>query len=115
MSKEVRGIFNNFRPRYRGREASDNDLVEVLKRETDSENLREAWEASKEVGAQVADKLRALARARNQAARRKGFANFYQESLELSELSEAVVFGAFDDLERLTREPFRRAKAELDA
>lgn len=115
MSQQVHGIFANFRPRYSSRQVSDNELEQVLKRETDSEKLREAWEASKAVGAQVADTVRELARTRNAAARRKGFASFYKEALELSELDESVVFGIFDELERLTREPYRRAKQELDA
>ena len=114
MMKDIRGIYTNFRARYDGREVSDNTLGEVLRRETDSEKLQEAWEAGKQVGQQVAGKLRALARERNLAAQRKGFANYYQQSLVLSELSEDTVFGLFDELERLTREPFRRAKAELD-
>jgi peptidyl-dipeptidase A len=113
--KEVRGIYTNFRARYNGREVSDNTLGEVLRRETDSEKLREAWEASKQVGQQVSEKLLALVRARNTAARRKGFDNYYQQSLTLSELSEEMVFSLFDELEALTREPYRKAKAELDA
>lgn len=115
MGQQVHGVFANFRPLYQGREVSDNELVEVLRHETDSDKLKEAWEASKRVGAQVAGTVRELARTRNKAARHKGFANFYEESLELSELSEKVVFGIFDELERLTREPYLRAKQDLDS
>lgn len=115
MSQQVHAFFANFRPRYLGREVSDNDLEGVLKHETDSKKLREAWEASKSVGALVADTVRKLARKRNAASRLKGFANFFEETLKLSELDEAVVFGIFDELERLTREPYRRAKLDLDA
>ncbi len=114
MMKDVRGIYTNFRARYRGREVSDNDLGEVMRHETDSEKLQEAWAASKQIGQQVAEQMLALVHKRNESAQHKGFVNFYQQSLELSELSEAIVFAIFDELERLTREPFRQAKAQLD-
>ncbi len=113
--KEIREVYVNFRANYQGREVSDNALGEVLRHETDSEKVQEAWEASKAIGPQVAEKIRALAHTRNASARKKGFADFYQQSLELSELSDEVVFAILDELEELTREPFRRAKAGLDA
>src|SRR5581483_5728296 len=111
----VRGIFYNYRGIYQGQPRSDNELEEILSTETDSRLLREAWEASKQVGAQVVDTVLETMRLRNEAARRAGYQNHYQRSLELSELDEGRLFTILDELEQLTREPYRREKARLDA
>ena len=52
---------------------------------------------------------------RNQAARKLGFANYHVMQLALSEQSQQEVLALFDQLDTLTRQPFRAAKAELDA
>lgn len=110
----IRGTFYNYRGLYRGEPRSDNELEQVLSTETDSRLLREAWEASKQVGAQVATTVLEVARLRNEAARRAGYRDHYQRSLTLSEIDEGRLFAVLDDLERRTREPYRREKAALD-
>ena len=46
---------------------------------------------------------------RNEAARKLGFRDFHVMQLELNEQSQADVLALFDELDQLTREPFRRA------
>ncbi|HEY8476409.1 MAG TPA: M2 family metallopeptidase [Chloroflexota bacterium] len=115
LEAEVEEIYTNFRAVYRGERVSDNDLERVLATETDSAAVREAWEASKEVGRQVADRVLEIVALRNAAARRMGYPSYYQRSLSAQEIDEARLFEILDELERLTRDPFRRAKADLDA
>jgi peptidyl-dipeptidase A len=58
--------------------------------------------------------VRQLARLRNQAAQQAGFANYYTMRLEIDELSEAEVFGLFDELKRGTDAAWLTYKRELD-
>src|SRR5205823_13219742 len=53
-------------------------------------------------------------RLRNAAAQRAGFANHFSKNLELNEIDEARLFAVLDELDRLTTEPYRAVKAELD-
>lgn len=118
MSAKANGIeqaFNVFRAQVNGKELADSDVRKVLKESKDSVARRQAWEASKRVGAVVEKDLRELVKLRNEAARQLGFKDFHVMSLALSEQDQKEVLRLFDELDQLTREPFRRAKAEIDA
>jgi len=47
---EIANKFNTFRGTIDGKEVTDNDIVEILQKETDSSKREKAWEASKMVG-----------------------------------------------------------------
>ena len=106
LEKSLESRFNNFRADLRGQRASDNQIREVLQKSSDSKERREAWEASKQVGAEVVRELLELVRERNAAARELGFSNYYTMMLELDELEEGELFGLLDELERGTRPIF---------
>ncbi|HLH73496.1 MAG TPA: M2 family metallopeptidase, partial [Chloroflexota bacterium] len=106
--------FNTFRGTFEGQPRSDNDLTTVLTTETNSERLKAAWEAMKQIGPRVAPTVLELAKLRNEAAQRFGFANHFSKNLELNEIDETRLFATLDELDRLTTEPFRQAKGELD-
>jgi peptidyl-dipeptidase A len=114
LERELRDLFNTFRGTFRGRQVSDNELEAVLRTEREAETLRAAWEASKQIGAQAAPKVRELARVRNAAARAQGDPDYFIRSLRLAEIPpdrlEEILLG----LARLTEEPFRQAKDLLD-
>lgn len=111
---ELEGLFTRFRAQVDGRPVSDNDLRTVLEQDTDSGRRRRAWEASKQVGAQAAAGVRALAELRNQAARQMGAADHFELALALQELEPAPLLQLLDGLEAQTRQPFVEAKAALD-
>jgi len=115
LSTKVEQTFNTFRPTMDGRVVTANDIAEVLRTSNDSDRRRRAWEASKEVGAQVAPDLIRLVKLRNQAARALGFENYYVMALTLSEHDEENLSTIFRELAELTDEPFRRAKACVDS
>ncbi len=110
----VRSRFSNYRGVYRGRAVSDNELVELMNTETESAAVREAWEAGKQIGQQVAETVLETVELRNEAARRMGSRDHYKLNLELNEIDEGRLFAILTDLDRLTLEPFREAKAGLD-
>lgn len=112
--KEIEKEYNTYRSVFRGQRVSDNTLRDVLLNSTDSEERREAWEASKQIGARVADSVRELVHLRNREARRLGFRDYYAMRLELQELDEARLFELLDKLCDLSDEPFRRYKHKQD-
>jgi peptidyl-dipeptidase A len=111
----VEQAFNVFRAKVRGKELTDSEVRKVLKHDKDSKYRREVWEASKQVGANVEADLKALAKLRNEAAKQLGFGDYHKMMLYLNEQDQAKVLALFDELDELTREPFRAAKAEMDA
>ncbi len=106
--------YNTFRATLDGRSVTDNELEAVLRESVDSAQLERAWRASKAIGALVADDIVALVRLRNEAAKEAGFANFHRMQLLLDEQDPAEMDRLFDELDELSREPFRVAKAEID-
>lgn len=110
----VEKAFNVYRAKVDGKELSDNDVRKTLKESKNSDERRKAWEGSKGVGALVEKDLKELAKLRNQAASQLGFANFHQLMMHLAEQDQTQVMKLFDELDELTREPFRQAKSEID-
>ena len=115
MEKRLEGRFNAFRAELDGRRVADNDLRRVLLESDDSAERRRAWEAAKQIGAEVAPELLVLVRSRNEAARSLGFDNYYTMCLTLDELDETELFGLLDELERGTRTLYETYKRGLDA
>lgn len=115
MEREISQTFINFRGELDGRRLSDNEIEAVLRKSTNSQEARNAWMAGKQVGAQVADRVREVVRLRNEAARGLGFPNHYALSLVASELDEDWLFALLNDLATRSEEPFREVKVEMDA
>ena len=90
IEKGLESRFNNFRALLGGERVSDNHIRQVLHRSQDVAERRAAWEASKQIGAEVVADLIELVKIRNAAARDLGFANFYTMSLTLDELDERI-------------------------
>jgi peptidyl-dipeptidase A len=106
--------FNTFRPTIDGTTYTDNELANVLRQSTDSAELERFWKASKEIGEQVSTEIIELVKLRNQAAQSLGFANFQAMELALSEQDPQEIEALFDKLDRLTRDQYAGAKAEID-
>lgn len=115
LAAHVEQKFSTFRSRINGTTVSVNQIDEILKKETDSGKRRAAWEASKQVGPEVAADLIQLVGLRNQAARSLGYDNYHHMALQLAEQSEEEVEQIFNELFTLTQEPFAAVKSELDA
>ena len=111
----IEGLFNTFRAQLRGKAITDNEVREILRESDDLTLRREAWEASKQIGPQVADSLIELVELRNRVARHIGFDNYYSMRLTLQELDETELFALLDELDRLVSPIYRDYKTELDA
>jgi peptidyl-dipeptidase A len=114
-SNAVEKAFNVFRAKVDDKELTDSEVRKVLKESKNSDRRRAVWEASKVVGAVVASDLKELVTLRNQMATQLGFKNYHALQLFLNEQDDAALIKLFDELDNLTREPFRAAKAEIDA
>ena len=110
----IQNEFNIFRPIIDGKEVNDNDIENILKTEKNSAKRQKAWEASKEVGKAVAADVIELVKLRNEAARQLGFKNYYEMSLIANEQTVDEVIAIFDELEKLTDEPYKKLKSEID-
>jgi peptidyl-dipeptidase A len=115
LSSKIMHAFGTYRARVDGRELTGNDVRNAMKQSTDAAYRRRVWEADKAVARLVRDDLLELVRLRNDAARSLGFADYYAMSLELAEQHSDDLVALFDRLDAATREPFARAKQEIDA
>ncbi|MBN1508596.1 MAG: M2 family metallopeptidase [Sedimentisphaerales bacterium] len=114
LGTQIEKNFSTFRGAIDGKNVTDNQIVDILKSETDSAKREQAWQASKQVGAAVAADLVRLVTLRNQAARKLGFDNYHTMSLATGEQDVKELDTIFNELYELTNEPFARLKAELD-
>lgn len=115
LGNQVEKTFNTYRAQVDGKPLTDSEVRRLLKESHDPALRKKVWEASKGVGGLVEADLKTLVKLRNQAARKLGFANFQVLQLHINEQSQDQVLGLFDELDSLTREPFLKLKAEVDA
>ncbi len=113
-SNAIEKAFNEYRAKLDGKEIPDSKVRSILKTSDDSARLKEVWESSKGVGAKVEADLKDLVKLRNEAAVQLGFKNFHALQLYLNEQNGDDLLKLFDELDDLTREPFKAAKADLD-
>jgi peptidyl-dipeptidase A len=114
-SNAVEQTFNVYRYDVLGKRLTDNDISRILVESRDSAQRQAAWEARMSIGRAIIGDLKAVVALRNEAARKLGFKNFHAMQLYLGEQSEEQLLAVFDELDELTREPYRKAKAEIDA
>ena len=114
LETSLENRFNTFRADLDGTRVSENDIREILEKSDDLDLRRRAWEASKQIGAEVEAELRQLARERNAAAREVGWSSFYTMSLELDELDEGDVFSVLDRVAAGSQAPWEAYKDAMD-
>ena len=84
LEASVEMRFSQHRGEVDGRRVDDNEIQQILRESDDAAERRAAWEASKTVGAAVADDVRELARLRNEAARALGYRDWFALSVATS-------------------------------
>jgi peptidyl-dipeptidase A len=114
LANEIELLFTNFRAAVGDEKFDDAKVKKILKTSTISERRKEVWEASKELGKVVEPGLKKLVKIRNEVAKTLGFANFHAMQLHLNEQNGDDLIKLFDRLDELTRDPFAKAKAEID-
>jgi peptidyl-dipeptidase A len=115
LGNAVEQKFNVFRAKVGDKELTTAQVRDVLKSSALSAERRKVWEAAKEVGKVVEPELKELVKLRNRAAKQLGFDNYHALQLHLNEQNGPDLVKLFDRLDELTRAPFAKAKAEIDA
>jgi peptidyl-dipeptidase A len=115
LQSAIESRFARHRGVLDGEPVDDNTILEILRTSDDTEHRRAAWAASKTVGEEVASDLRRLVHLRNDAARRLGYRDHFAMALATTEFDERLLFATLDEVDALTREPFRQMKRALDA
>ncbi len=111
---KIQEKYNTFRGTIDGKKVTMSDIYTIMTTETDCRKRELAWRASKQVGDAIAEDLIQLVKLRNQAARKVGFDNYHTMSIVTGEQDVEELNRIFDELCKLTDEPFARMKAELD-
>jgi peptidyl-dipeptidase A len=93
-------LYSNFRPEIKGKQLSENAIREILVQETNMQVRKDAWEASKQIGAVLAPHTLNLVRLRNEAAQSLGYAEYFSMQLGLQEVDESWLFALLDDLSK---------------
>jgi peptidyl-dipeptidase A len=115
LEAAVESRFAQHRGEVRGGAVDDNEIKRILRSSDDVAERREAWQASKTIGAAVADDVRELARLRNEAARSLGYRDWFQLAVSTSEMDEDLLFATLDECDQLTIDAFAAWKAVTDA
>lgn len=115
LEVEISDRFNHFRAQIQGREVTDNEIDQILAHSRDEALRKEAWEASKQVGAVVADKVLELARLRNREAQRLGYPNYFEMRLEIQELDGQRLEALLHQLAQTAEPIWRTYREALDA
>ncbi|MBI4586342.1 MAG: M2 family metallopeptidase [Planctomycetes bacterium] len=111
----IESEYNNFRSRLGGEEVTDNRIREILRDSGDSGEVKAAWEASKEIGPRVADRILELVEIRNRVALQLGHPNHQVLALKLAELDPEELFKLLDRIDRVTAAPYQTIKQSIDA
>jgi peptidyl-dipeptidase A len=114
LEASVESRFSQHRGEVDGRRVDDNEIKRILRGSDDAAERRAAWEASKTVGAAVADDVRGLARLRNAAAHALGYRDWFALSVVTSEMDEEKLLAMLAEADETTAAPFARWKGELD-
>ncbi len=91
-------IYSHFRPTVEGKTLSENDIREVLKLENDVAERKKVWDASKQIGKELAPHILHLVRLRNEAAKSLGYPDYFTMQLELQEVEEQELLSTFEKL-----------------
>ncbi len=115
LQAEAEQRFDTFRSTLDGRPVTANTLEQILRASEETPLRQRAWEASQQIGPEVAPLIREMVRLRNRVARRMGFPDHYAFALETQELEEARLFALLEELDHRTAGPFFAEKARVDA
>lgn len=115
LSLQVEETFSVHRALVDGERLGANELDRMLLSERDDGRRRRAWEATRSIGAIVADQVVELATLRNEQAQQLGFEGFWPLALDDEEMPEGTLAGLLDELQAGSDAAWGGLKGELDA
>ncbi len=115
IENELQQDFNTYLPVVNGEKLTDRNIEEILANSTDQKQLQQVWEASKMVGSIVYMDVIKVVKLRNKAAKQLGYKNYWELSLLTNEQQPDDIAAIYDELDKLTAEPYQNIKKEIDA
>jgi peptidyl-dipeptidase A len=106
--------YGSFRPLLNGKPVSENEIRDVLKKEKNVEKRKQAWEASKSIGAVLAPQILEIVALRNQAAKTLGFSDYFQMQLQLQDVDGPWLLKTFETLSQKSDAAYRQVRSEID-
>lgn len=106
--------YASYRPVLNGCAISENDVREILQKETDVAKRKEAWEASKKIGEILAPQILELVRLRNEAARHLGYSDYFQMQLDLQEVDADWLLKTLNDLGKKSDAAYEKILSEIN-
>lgn len=114
MESHIAYLYSNFRPKIQGKPVTENEIRDILKKETDVQKRKEAWEASKAIGKELAPSILELVDLRNQAAKSLGYDNYFSMQLALQEVDEKWLFETLDALAHESDASYTKVLKEIE-
>jgi len=106
--------YANFRPQVDGKLLSENDIREILKKESNPAVRKKIWEASKEIGLVLAPHILSVVALRNRAAISLGYCDYFQMQLDLQEVDRSWLLETFDALAKRSDAAYSEVIAEIE-
>jgi peptidyl-dipeptidase A len=114
LASKIESIFATFRTTVDGKTYTDNQVTDFLKTEKNLKFREQIWRAQKSLGDEVSDHIRTLAKLRNKAAQELGYKNYFYMAMDSRELDSEEVTAIFDELYKLTEEPYTLLHNEIE-
>ena len=106
-------LYSNFRTEVEGKRLSENDILEILKKETNVEVRKKVWDASKKIGGVLASNILSLVKLRNEMAKSLGYRDYFSMQLELQEVKEDEVFSLLDRISDQSKAAYEQLIEEV--
>ncbi len=114
LSTKIEEKYATFRAEINGKKINDNKIDDTLFKTNNSNEAKEYWLASKQIGKEVASDVIKLAKLKNNAANQVGYSNFHEMHLLLNELNYSFLDKLFDELDRKISPAFAELKNQID-
>lgn len=114
LQNSIENRFATFRAEIEDKYYTDNQIEDILSNSIDSEEVKKAWIASKNIGSIVAHNVIDMVKMRNQLAQSLWYKNYHDMSLCLDEQDPEEIHKVFDKLDVLTRDAFIKEKWYID-
>ena len=107
-------LYTNFRPKVDGQALSENEIRAILKEEKDQHKRKKVWEASKQIGKELAPSILELVRLRNKAAKSLGYSDYFSMELELQEVDPSWLFNTLDELVLTSDSSYQKTLSKIE-
>lgn len=107
--------YSQFRAEVLGKKVSENEIREILKKETNIEKRKLYWDASKQIGKTLAPLILDLVHLRNSAARKMGYSDYFSMQLSLQEVDKNKLLEIFSQLALKSEPAYEKTFSEIES